>query len=339
MENVAGVAPRSEGSLLRNWREVLLTGGLREGRRKDAVSRWLILTRASVLPMTLTSGLIGGLLAIGHPTANWAYFAVSLLGLLVAHACNNLMNDYFDYRSGVDTSASPRALYAPHPIIAGWVTEGGLVRAILLLNAVGLAILLVLWQLRGWPVVGFALAGFSVSLFYVAPPIRLKHRGLGEPGVFIVWGPLMIGGTYYVTTGTLPGWIWWASLPYAILVTTVLIGKHVDKLDHDRKRGVRTLPVILGESATLRLNQALMISFYVVVVALVAAGTFGPWSLLVFGSVPVLLRMLKLYSTPKPTEPPPGYPIWPLWYVASAFLLTRRAGALLVLGILLDRLL
>ena len=61
----------------------------------------------------------------------------------------------------------------------------------------------------------FALAGLFISVFYVAPPLKLKHHGLGEPGVFVVWGPLMIGGTYYVTAGTLPPWVWVATLPYA----------------------------------------------------------------------------------------------------------------------------
>ena len=52
----------------------------------------------------------------------------------------------------------------------------------------------------------------------------------------------MIGGTYFVATGTIPGWVWVASLPYAILVTTVLFGKHIDKIEPDRERGIRTLP-------------------------------------------------------------------------------------------------
>lgn len=339
MQSVGEAASASRGSLLENWREVLLTSNLSAGRTMDPVSRWLILTRASVLPMTLTSGLIGGLLAAASPNPHWGAFALSLVGLTVAHACNNLMNDYFDFRGGVDTSASPRALYAPHPVLAGWITEQGLRRAILLLNAIGLAILLVLYAARGWPVAAFALAGFLVSFFYVAPPIRLKHRGLGEPGVFVVWGPLMIGGTYFVTTGELPAWVWAASIPHAILVTTVLIGKHIDKFEHDTARGVATLPVLLGEKPALRLNQALMVSYYVVVAALVAAGVLGLWVLLVFASVPLLVRMLKLYSAPKPDRPPARYPIWPLWYVASAFLLTRRAGGLFVLGLVLDRLL
>ena len=115
-------------------------------------------------------------------------------------------------------------------------------------------------QARGWPVAAFALAGLFISVFYVAPPLKLKHHGLGEPGVFVVWGPLMIGGTYYVTAGTLPSWMWLASIPYAIVVTTVLIGKHVDKYEQDRARGIHTLPVLLGRAASLRLNQALMVA-------------------------------------------------------------------------------
>jgi len=118
-----------------------------------------------------------------------------------------------------------------------------------------------LFAVRGWAVVLFALAGLFISVFYVAPPVRLKHLGLGEPGVFIVWGPLMVGGTYFITTGELPAWVWVASLPYAILVTSVLIGKHIDKLPYDSTKDVHTLPVILGEKRALRLNQALMIAF------------------------------------------------------------------------------
>jgi len=324
-------------SYLANWKEVLTTTHLAPGKPVDFVSRWLILTRAAVFPMTLTSGLIGGLLASGNRRANWTYFAVSLFGLVAAHACNNLMNDYFDLEGGVDQSDSPRALYAPHPVLAGWITRGGLLSAIAVFNALGAVVLLYLFSVRGWPVVAFAAAGLFISVFYVAPPLRLKHHGLGEPGVAIVWGPLMICGTYYVTAGDLPGWVWAASIPYAILVTTVLIGKHVDKLEHDSRKGIHTLPVLLGEQTALSLNRALMVSFYVVVGALVLSGTLGAWALLVLASLPAMRKVWKLYTEPRPAAPPPGYPIWPLWYVAAAFLLTRRAGALFVLGLLLNR--
>src|SRR5262245_43860524 len=178
-----------------------------------------------------------------------------------------MINDYFDLTGGVDTAEYTRALYAPHPILSGLISKRGLLASIAALNLVDLGILLVLVAARGWPVAAFALAGLFISVFYVAPPLKLKHHGLGEPGVFLVWGPLMIGGTYYVTAGALPGWLWLATVPYAITVTTVLIGKHIDKYEQDGARGIHTLPVLLGRETSLRLNQVLMIAFYPIVVA------------------------------------------------------------------------
>jgi 1,4-dihydroxy-2-naphthoate octaprenyltransferase len=96
------------------------------------------------------------------------------------------------------------------------------------------------------------------------------------------------------------------------------------------------LPVVLGKERSLFLNQELMVAFFILMLCLVLVGTFGVWTLLVFLAVPKLWQALKVYSRPKPESPPADYPIWPLWYVAWAFLVTRRAGALLVLGLLLD---
>ncbi len=321
---------------LQNWGEILRTQNLSAERGMDLISRWLLITRASVFPMTITSAAIGGLLAAGSPAVHWGYFTMALVGLVLAHAANNMINDYFDLESGVDTEAYVRTQYAPHPVLSGLVSKTGLILAIAVVNLLDLGILLYLTEARGWPVAAFALLGLFVSVFYVAPPLQLKHRGLGEPAVFLVWGPLMVGGTYYVTTGSFAPWVLVASLPYAILVAAVLIGKHIDKFEADTEKGIRTLPVILGKERSLFLNQELMASFFVFVLGLVLVGTLGVWTLLVFLALPRLWKVLKIYSHPRPDTAPPNFPIWPLWYVAWAFLVTRRAGTLFVLGLLLN---
>ncbi len=189
----------------------------------------------------------------------------------------------------------------------------------------------------GWPTLVFALAGLFISVFYVAPPIKLKHIGLGEPGVFIVWGPLMIGGTYYVTAGAMPpAWVWLACIPYALVVTTVLIGKHIDKREVDHEKGIRTLPVILGDRASLWLNQALMVLYYLVTLLLVLSGTLGVWVLLVLLALPRLRQVLKIYNEPKPAEAPQDYPVWPLWFVSAAFFHNKLAGGMFVLGLIMN---
>lgn len=324
------------GNTLQNWTEIFRTQGLSPERSMDEGSRWLLITRASVLPVTLFSGLIGGLLAAGSPAAHWFHLILVLVGLVTAHATSNMLNDYFDLETGVESEESGRARYAPHPVISGLISRKGLLLAIALAILMDLGILLFLTEVRGWPVSAFALMGLFIAVFYVVPPIKLKHRGLGEPGALIIWGPLMSGGAYYVTTGGLEPWVLVASLPYAILVTTVLMGRHIDRHDVDAAAGARTLPVILGRERALFLNQELMVSFFVLVACLVLVGTLGVWALLSFLALPCLWHALRAYSQPRPESPPAGFSLWPLWYVAWSFRLTRTAGALLVVGLLLN---
>src|SRR5262249_36667337 len=136
---------------------------------------------------------------------------------------------------------------APHPILAGLVTKRELVTAILIANAVDLVIMIVLTVRHGWAIVAFALAGLLLSYAYTAPPLRLKKYGLGELDVLITWGPLMVGGVYYSGLGVVDWKVMLAATVYALLPTTVLMGKHIDKIPYDEPIGTHTLPVILGE--------------------------------------------------------------------------------------------
>jgi 1,4-dihydroxy-2-naphthoate polyprenyltransferase len=305
----------------------------------DLVTRWLVLTRACVQPMTLTAAAIAGLLAVRAPGFSLGLFLLAAAGLVIAHAANNLVNDIFDERLGTDTAEYPRALYAPHPVMSGMATRGSLVRAALVLNAADLAILVALLLFRGWPVLAFALAGLFVSVGYTAPVLRLKKRGLGEPAVLLVWGPLMVGGTFYAATGHLTWQVLAASVPYALLSTTVLLGKHLDKLEWDRPLRIGTLPVLLGERAARGLTLGLMVAFYVTTVALVVIGALPIPALLALLALPRLRQAWPYLRRPRPDRPPRDFPVWPLWYAAAAFVHTRRAGALLVAGLLLGALL
>ena len=331
-ERVPGPARRD--SVAGNWLHVLRTTNPPAGRL-DPVSRWLVLTRASVVPMTLTAAAIAGLLAWWNADdVSVALWLIASLGLVLAHAANNLMNDLFDLEVGADSETYPRALYAPHPVLSGMITRRGLLLAALVVNVADLAILGVLFAARGAPVVAFALGGFLLSVAYTAPPLRLKQHGLGEPTVLVVWGPLMVGGAYYAAVGSIPAEIVVASVPYALLCTAVLMGKHLDKLPWDEAAGTRTLPVIMGERAARLTTQAMMAAFYPLIVLLVVLGTLPVAALVCLLALPKLVTVWRAFGRPKPDGPPPGFPIWPLWYAGFAFVHTRRAGSLLVLGLL-----
>src|SRR5437762_12965180 len=110
---------------LRVWKTAYDTVNLPVGMTTppDAVSKWLVITRAAVFSMTVTSGLIGGLLAIGaarlaqigggpiggaYP-GDYGLLLLAVVGLVVAHGGNNMINDYFHVESGIDTEDHVRA--------------------------------------------------------------------------------------------------------------------------------------------------------------------------------------------------------------------------------------
>ena len=330
----AGTERRQGQGRVSAWLEVLRTTNPPEGRALDPVSRWLVLTRAAVLPMTLTAGAIAALLAVRRPGFNTWLLVLAIVGITLAHVANNLMNDLFDAEVGADTANYPRALYAPHPVLSGLISRNRLIAVSLAVNVVDLAILIVLTVYRGWPVLVFGLGGFLLSVAYTAPPLRLKKRGLGEPDVLIVWGPLMVGGTYFAAVGHVTWEVMLASVPYGLLCTAVLMGKHIDKAPYDEPLGIRTLPVRLGEARSRAVTQGMMVAYYVLVVICVAVRAL-PWpSLVALLAIPTLVKVWKPFREPKPEAPPERWPIWPLWFAGIAFLHTRRAGALLVLGLI-----
>jgi 1,4-dihydroxy-2-naphthoate octaprenyltransferase len=198
---------------------------------------------------------------------------------------------------------------------------------------VDLAIMVTLIVRVDWWVAFFALAGLFLSWAYTAPPLRLKRVGLGELDVLLVWGPLMVGGVYYAGTGSLSWQVLAAATVYALLPTTVLMGKHIDKLPYDAPSGTRTLPVLLGEGRAKVATQATMAGYYVGIVVLVAVQAIGWPALLTLGALPLLARSLGAYAKPRPAQPPEDYPVWPLWWAPIAFVHTRRAGSLLLLGL------
>jgi 1,4-dihydroxy-2-naphthoate octaprenyltransferase len=327
-----GVASVGMRDRVSGWRYALRTTNPPDGPI-DAVTRWIVVTRAAVLPMTLVAGLVAGLLAARAPGVDWRWLVLAVIGITLAHLANNLMNDLYDTTTGSDTANYPRALYAPHPILAGLVTRRALIASVLLVNAADLVILVVLAWARGWPVVAFALAGFVLSAAYTAPPLRLKKRGLGEPVVLVVWGPLMVGGTYYAAVGSLSWQVLLASLPYALLCTSVLMGKHIDKIAYDEPLGIRTLPVLLGERRARATTLVLMAGFYLLIVVCVLVGAL-PWpALLALGGLYRLVTVWSWFRQPRPQHPPRPVPVWPLWFAALAFVHLRVAGPLLVLGL------
>lgn len=301
----------------------------------DIVSRWLIATRSAVLVMTFNSAAIAGLLAVRDGGFDLSLWLLVTFGLLFAHATNNLLNDFTDHIKGVDKDNYFRSQYGPQPLEHGLMTKGELMVYIAATGLVALAAGLLLVSMRGEATLTLLGLGAFFVLFYTWP---LKYIGLGEVAVILVWGPLMVGGGYYEITGQISTPVILASLPVALAATTVLFGKHTDKLQSDEAKGIRTMPVLLGEERSRKVTIAMFTLQYVLVLVLVLSGYLSPLLLLVGFALPWYFRGLRAYRQSRPVAPPAEYPpgIWPLWYAAFAFAHTRRFGALFLLGLTLD---
>jgi 1,4-dihydroxy-2-naphthoate octaprenyltransferase len=306
-----------------------------EWKELDVVARWLIVTRAAVLLMTLTSCIIGGGFAWRDQKLDLRLWIITTFGLLMAHATNNLLNDLTDHWKGTDKGNYFRTQYGVQPLEQGLLSKGAFYKYTAFTGALALAAgSYLLWERAGLVLTLFAAGAFFV-LFYTWP---LKYYGLGELAVIVVWGPLMVGGTYYVVTG---GWDWRVALVgtiYALGPTQVIFGKHLDKLQIDSKKRIHTLPVVIGEAASRHSVTAIMIVQYLLVVYLMWTGYLSIVMALVFLSLGTFFKVIKVYGRPRPEEKPTRWmaDVWPLWFAAWSFLHGARFGLFLCLGLLID---
>lgn len=304
----------------------------------DVISKWLISTRAAVLVMTFISAALAGLFAWRDGAFSFLPWIALTFGLILAHASNNIFNDYTDFVRGVDKDNYYRNIYGAQPIASGLMTRQQHLTYFAVTAVIALVLGLYLVSYTGFSPTTWILLGLGAFflLFYTWP---LKGMAMGEIAVLIVWGPLMIGGGHYVLTHE---WNWFvavASLPYVLGVTTVIFGKHIDKLEMDKQKGIHTLPVVIGEKASRYTVLAMMILPYFLTAYLIFAKFFTPIMAIVVFAIPTFLQYYPVFLKPKPAERPEGQPGWPLYFVGYAFYNNRKFGSLFMFGLLIDVLL
>jgi 1,4-dihydroxy-2-naphthoate octaprenyltransferase len=307
--------------------------GAEEVRHLDAASKFLYSARSVILVISAQAAIIAGLLALGARRFDPLAFVLVLAGFVSAHMISNLSNDYFGYKRGHDTPDSPRMRYTVHPLASGVLDARTLLAGLAVVSAIGLSIMAFFIVERGWTAAAFAAAGVALLFLYDAAPVPLKSIGLGEPAVFLVWGPLMIGGGYAMIAGEISPAVFWASVPYGLGVMAILVGKHIDQMDFDRGKGIRTLPVLLGERAARTFNVATVALIYAVTAALILAGQLTPFAAVIVFALPRAWRAIRLMSEPRPASAPEGYVGWPLWYHRACLTHNRLFGWLYILGL------
>jgi 1,4-dihydroxy-2-naphthoate octaprenyltransferase len=263
---------------------------------------WFLATRPWSFTMTAISVGVGGAVAALDGAFDVWLFLLTLVGAVCVHGATNLINDYFDYKSGVDRPGAPTTLYRPHPLVQGLISPQAVLWVSAGLYAIAAIIGLALLALKGAGLLWFILVGAIASFFYTAGPIKYKYLALGELAVFLMWGPVIVGGTYFVQRGSLSPDAVLISVPFGLLVALVLLANNLRDIDYDRSAGIATLGTLLGQQKTRVLYQGLILLAYLAIALLIALKILSPWGLLVFFSAPVAFRLIRTLQREIPND-------------------------------------
>jgi 1,4-dihydroxy-2-naphthoate octaprenyltransferase len=326
-----------------SW-ELIKMDDKKEWDELDVISKWLIATRSAVTTVTIYSCIIAGALAWRDGYFAWLPWIIVTLGLFIAHGTNNLLNDYTDFSRGVDKDNYFRTQYGVHPLVQKFWTKDIQIQWFLVSGVLAtLAGVFALFYTNFDPfIIGVFAFGAVVLLFYTWP---FKYWGLGELAIFLIWGPIMVASVYVVLAlgaGSDPTNVLMVALvgvPFGLSVASINIGKHIDKMEDDKKRGVGTFPVRVGQTTARYVNIAAILLAYGVVIYLVAIGYFSTLMLIIFFAAQRAMYAVAVLSKPRPEGPPKGFEaFWPTWFSGFCFYHNRSFGGLFIVGILLDTL-
>jgi len=219
----------------------------------------------------------------------WAALAALMAALLIQIG-TNFANDVFDFKKGTDTwertgplRVTQAGLLTPHQVLAGT----GL--------AFGLAMLIGLYLvfLGGWPILLIGIFSILCGMAYTGGPYPLGYNGLGDLFVFIFFGLVAVGGTYYVQAGSLETSALLAALPIGCLATAILVVNNLRDRENDKKAGKRTLAVRLGERFT-RWEYIYLLGFaYSVPLFIWLTGRASFWILLPLLTLPLVPPLIR----------------------------------------------
>jgi 1,4-dihydroxy-2-naphthoate octaprenyltransferase len=251
---------------------------------------WLLATRPRTLPAAVAPVAVGSALAFAAAQFRFGPAVAALIGALLLQIGVNLANDYFDFRAGIDT---PDRLGPLRVTQSGLLAPESVKRGMIATFCLAGVVCLYLIAVAGWPVMLVGVFAILSALAYSGGPYPLASHGLADFFVFLFFGLVAVGGTFYVQTLQLNAQVFWAATPVGLLITAILVVNNLRDIATDGCSGKHTLAVRLGPQGA-RLEYALLVAAaYAVPAAGWLAGETPFWGLLCFLSFPRALRLIR----------------------------------------------
>ena len=249
---------------------------------------WLVAARPRTLPAAVAPVLVGTSLAASEDVFKPLRFAAALVGSIFIQIGTNLANDYSDARRGADTEdrlgpvrVTAGGLMPPRRVLIGtWVAFGVAVAAGSYLAAVA-----------GWELLVVGVLSIAAGVLYTGGPRPYGYEGLGELFVFVFFGLVAVGGSYFVQTEDLRWEAVALGVPVGLLAAAILVVNNVRDIETDRRAGKRTLAVRLGRDRAVRVYWEMLMFAFVSIPIIDALGDLDEWILLSLLALPLALPL------------------------------------------------
>lgn len=256
---------------------------------------WWQAARPFSFTVSVLPPILGGVIAkMENPgmKLDWLFFALALIGCVIAHAGANMIADYFDFKKRVDREGT----FGSSGVLVGNLMEPGKVfigAIIAYIIASGIGIYIAASIPNGGVLIWIILIGAVLGLFYTAEPFPLKYHALGDLAVFISFGPAMTLGAYFVQAHHFS----WApvlyAIPVAFLVDAILHSNNLRDIKNDSMVNIKTVAIVIGERNAKFMYYGLVLGAYVSVVVLIIANGLPAISLITLLSLPLALKLIK----------------------------------------------
>ena len=255
------------------------------------IKRWLLVIRAPFLLLPIVLAFLGTCIAWYYGAFHLGHALLAFLGLLLAHISVNVLNEYFDFRSGVDlktqrtpfsggSGALPAGLISPRQAL--WLGLG----TFLAIIPIGIYFTIT----AGWMLLPLLLVA-AVCITLYTPFILKMDWPEWAPGVGL--GALPVLGAYFVQTGdyTVPAIV--ASIPSGILVHNLLLFNEFPDVEADATAHRRTLPIVIGKGKASVVYSVLTGMVYLWIVGGVITGWMPAFSLIALFTLPFAVKAIQ----------------------------------------------
>ncbi len=252
---------------------------------------WLMETRPSFLLLTPLNYSVG--IAAAYVEGSYSVFKtlLGLIGVLLAHISINVINDYFDYRSGLDF----KTRRTPFSGGSGILPAGDLDPRSVYLFAVGCLLLggaigVYFAYATGWALLPLILFAAFTIYFYTT---HLSRWYIGEFFTGLNFGFLMAVGAYFIIAERYSVSAFVPAVVPGILGSTLLFINEFPDVEADREAGRRNIVMALGLEGSSRLYAVFVVSPYLWVLVCMLTGFMPQTMLVTFLALPIGLKAVR----------------------------------------------